>query len=139
VLLDGRSRYVICADEKTQLHALGRRHDTVPPGPGRPALVEFDYLRGGTLAYLAAWDVHHAKLFYRVEQTTGIVPVRPPRRAGHDRRALRLDRGRDLVFVEVADLREHRRQRAGLLADLDHVPDHRGEDGRVHQRSTFVV
>ena len=55
--------YVICADEKTQLQALGRRHDTVPPGPGRPGLVEFDYLRGGTLAYLAAWDVHHAKLF----------------------------------------------------------------------------
>jgi hypothetical protein len=49
--------YVICADEKTQLQALGRRHDTVPPGPGRPGLVEFDYLRGGTLAYLAAWDV----------------------------------------------------------------------------------
>ena len=66
--------YVICADEKTQLQALGRRHDTVPPGPGRPGLVEFDYLRGGTLAYLAAWDVHHAKLFDRVEQTTGIIP-----------------------------------------------------------------
>jgi hypothetical protein len=66
--------YVICADEKTQLQALGRRHDTVPPGPGRPGLVEFDYLRGGTLAYLAAWDVHHARLFDRVEQTTGIVP-----------------------------------------------------------------
>lgn len=66
--------YVVCADEKTQLQALGRHHDTVPPGPGRPGLVEFDYLRGGTLAYLAAWDVHHAKLFDRVEQTTGIVP-----------------------------------------------------------------
>jgi hypothetical protein len=25
-------------------------------------------------AYLAAWDVHHANLFDRVEQTTGIVP-----------------------------------------------------------------
>jgi hypothetical protein len=66
--------YVICADEKTQLQALGRRHDTVAPGPGRPGLVEFDYLRGGTLAYLAAWDVHHARLFDRVEQTTGIIP-----------------------------------------------------------------
>jgi DDE superfamily endonuclease len=66
--------YVICADEKTQLQALGRRHATVPPGSGRPGLVEFDYLRGGTLAYLAAWDVHHARLFDRVEQTTGIVP-----------------------------------------------------------------
>jgi len=66
--------YVICADEKTQLQALGRYHDTVPPGPGRPGLVEFDYLRGGTLAYLAAWDVHHANLFDRIDQTTGIVP-----------------------------------------------------------------
>ena len=44
------------------------------PAPGRPGLVEFDYLRGGTLTYLAAWDVHHANLFDRVEQTTGIVP-----------------------------------------------------------------
>jgi hypothetical protein len=68
------NEYVICADEKTQLQALGRHHDTVAPGPGRPGLVEFDYLRGGTLAYLAAWDVHHANLFDRVEQTTGIVP-----------------------------------------------------------------
>jgi DDE superfamily endonuclease len=66
--------YVICADEKSQLQALGRRHETVPAGPGRPALVEFDYLRGGTLAYLAAWDVHHARLFDRVEPKTGIEP-----------------------------------------------------------------
>ena len=66
--------YVISADEKTQLQALGRHHATVPPGPSRPGLVEFEYLRGRTLAYLAAWDVHHANLFDRVEQTTGIVP-----------------------------------------------------------------
>ncbi|MDQ3400018.1 MAG: IS630 family transposase [Chloroflexota bacterium] len=66
--------YVICADEKSQLQALGRRHETVPAGPGRPALVEFEYERGGTLAYLAAWDVHHANLFDRVEPKTGIDP-----------------------------------------------------------------
>jgi hypothetical protein len=66
--------YVICADEKSQLQALGRRHATIPAGPGRPALVEFEYQRGGTLAYLAAWDVHHAKLFDRVEPKTGIDP-----------------------------------------------------------------
>jgi hypothetical protein len=66
--------YVICADEKSQLQALGRRHATVPAGPGRPGLVEFEYRRGGTLAYLAAWDVHHANLFDRVEEKTGIVP-----------------------------------------------------------------
>jgi hypothetical protein len=66
--------YVICADEKSQLQALGRRHQTVPVGPGRPALVEFEYRRGGTLAYLAAWDVHHANLFDRVDAKTGIEP-----------------------------------------------------------------
>ena len=66
--------YVICADEKSQLQALGRRHPTLPPAPGRPARVEFDYRRNGTLAYLAGWDVHHANLFDRVEAKTGIEP-----------------------------------------------------------------
>jgi DDE superfamily endonuclease len=66
--------FVISADEKSQVQALGRRHPTVPAGPGRPALCEFEYRRGGTLAYLAAWDVHHARLFDRVEAKTGIEP-----------------------------------------------------------------
>ncbi len=66
--------FVICADEKSQLQALARRHETVPAGPGRSALVEFEYRRGGTLAYLAAWDVHHARLFGRCEAKTGIKP-----------------------------------------------------------------
>lgn len=66
--------YVICADEKTQLQALGRRHVSLPPAPGRAARHEFEYRRNGTLAYLAGWDVHHAKLFDRVEPTTGIEP-----------------------------------------------------------------
>jgi len=65
---------VICADEKSQLQALARRHATVPCAPGRPTSVEFEYRRGGTLAYLAAWDVHHANLFGRVEEKTGIEP-----------------------------------------------------------------
>jgi DDE superfamily endonuclease len=66
--------YVICADEKSQLQALGRRHGTLPPAPGRPGRFEFDYRRNGTVAYLAGWDVHHANLFDRVEATTGIEP-----------------------------------------------------------------
>lgn len=65
---------VISADEKSQLQALGRRRPSTAPGPGRPTRVEFDYRRGGTLAYLAAWDVHHANLFGRVEPKTGIEP-----------------------------------------------------------------
>jgi len=66
--------YVISADEKSQLQALGRRHETSAPGPGARAATRFEYERGGTLAYLAAWDVHHANLFDRVEQKTGIDP-----------------------------------------------------------------
>ena len=66
--------YVISADEKSQLQALGRRHESLPAGPGRAARFEFEYERNGTVAYLAAWDVHHANLFDRIEPTTGIEP-----------------------------------------------------------------
>jgi len=66
--------YVISADEKSQLQALHRRHDDLPPGPQRTRRVEFEYSRGGTLAYLAALDVHHATVMGRCAPTTGIVP-----------------------------------------------------------------
>jgi hypothetical protein len=66
--------YVVCADEKTQLQALGRRHASLPPASGRPGRFAFDYRRNGTLAYLAGWDVHHANVFDRVEEKTGIEP-----------------------------------------------------------------
>jgi hypothetical protein len=36
--------------------------------------VEHEYDRGGALAYLAAYDVHRARLFGRCEPTTGIEP-----------------------------------------------------------------
>ena len=36
--------------------------------------VEHEYDRGGALAYLAAYDVHRARLFGRTEPTTGIEP-----------------------------------------------------------------
>lgn len=68
--------YVISADEKSQLQALLGRHDLVAPGSGRPGLCEFEYQRQGTLAYLAALDVHDPKrgLFGRCEPSTGIEP-----------------------------------------------------------------
>jgi hypothetical protein len=65
---------VISADEKSQLQALARRHASLPPAPGRAMRNEFEYRRGGTLAYLAAWDVHHARLCGRTEPKTGIEP-----------------------------------------------------------------
>ena len=68
------NEYVISADEKSQLQALRRRHPDQPPGPGRTRRVEFEYTRGGTLAYFAAYDVHHARVMGRIAPKTGIVP-----------------------------------------------------------------
>jgi len=65
---------VLSADEKTSIQARLRRHPTQPAAPGRPMAVEHEYVRGGAWAYLAAWDVHRAKLFGRCEPTTGLVP-----------------------------------------------------------------
>jgi len=66
--------YVISTDEKSQLQILSRCHPGLPPAPGRPGKVEFEYERHGTVAYLAAYDVHRAHLMGRVEPTTGITP-----------------------------------------------------------------
>jgi hypothetical protein len=68
------AEFVICADEKTSIQARLRRHPTAPPRPGQPARVEHEYTRGGAWAYLAALDVHRAKLFGRCEKKTGSVP-----------------------------------------------------------------
>jgi transposase len=65
---------VISADEKSQLQALRRRHPELPPAPGRTRRVEFEYTRGGTLAYFGAYDVHRAQLIGMSAPTTGIAP-----------------------------------------------------------------
>jgi transposase len=66
--------YVISTDEKSQLQILSRCHPGLPPAPGRAGRVEFEYERHGTVAYMAAYDVHRAHLMGRVEPTTGIAP-----------------------------------------------------------------
>ena len=66
--------YVISADEKSQLQALARRHPDRPVGAGRARRVEFECRRGGTLAYMGAYDVHYARLMGTVAAKTGIVP-----------------------------------------------------------------
>ena len=66
--------FVISADEKTSIQARCRCHPTLPPGVARMMKVEHEYQRGGALAYLAAWDVHQARLLGRCEPSTGIQP-----------------------------------------------------------------
>jgi transposase len=70
----GADEYVISADEKTSIQARCRCHASLPPGVARAMRIEHEYERGGALAYLAAWDVHQARLFGRCEQATGIAP-----------------------------------------------------------------
>lgn len=70
----GPDDYVISADEKSQLQALRRRHPGRPAGPGHTRQVEFEYARGGTLAYFAAYDVHHARVLGTIAAKTGIAP-----------------------------------------------------------------
>jgi len=66
--------FVLSLDEKTSIQARRRCHPSTPPGPGQAMRVEHEYERGGAWAYLAALDVHRAKLFGRCEPTTGIDP-----------------------------------------------------------------
>jgi DDE superfamily endonuclease len=70
----GDGDYVISADEKTSIQARCRCHPTLPPAAVRAMRVEHEYDRGGALAYLVAWDVHHARIISRCEDTTGIAP-----------------------------------------------------------------
>ena len=66
--------FVLSTDEKTSIQARRRLHQTLPPLPGSPMKVEHEYERKGAWAYLAAWDVHRAKLFGRCEGHSGIAP-----------------------------------------------------------------
>jgi len=50
----GSDEYVISADEKTSIQARVRIHPTEPTQAGQSMRVEFEYQRGGALAYLAA-------------------------------------------------------------------------------------
>jgi hypothetical protein len=68
--------FVISADEKTSIQARVRLHPSLPTRPGQSMRVEHEYARGGAWAYLAALDVHRAKVFGRCESSTGIAPFK---------------------------------------------------------------
>lgn len=67
--------FVISADEKTSVQARRRKQPTLAPASNRTTRVEHEYFREGAWTYLAAWDVHRAKVFGRCEPKTGIAPV----------------------------------------------------------------
>jgi Homeodomain-like domain/DDE superfamily endonuclease len=70
----GADEYVLSSDEKTSIQARCRCHPTLAPGAARTMRVNHEYDRGGALAYLAAYDVHRARVFSHCSAKTGIVP-----------------------------------------------------------------
>jgi hypothetical protein len=122
------NEFVLSADEKTSIQARIRKHRTLPPSESRPAYVEHEYQRGGALNYLAAWDVHRARIIGRCEPKTGI--------ASFDRLVEQVMsqqpyRSADRVFWVVDNCSSHRGQKASdrLRANwpntvLIHLPVH---------------
>jgi len=113
----GRREYVLSADEKTSIQARLRIHPSLSPAPGRPMYVEHEYERGGAWAYLAAWDVHRAKVFGRCEATTGIAPF-------------------DRLVAQVMTHEPYRSARRVFWV-VDNGSSHRGERARARLRATW--
>lgn len=99
--------FVISADEKTSIQARMRSHTTTPTSPGQIMRVEHEYKRGGALAYIAALDVHRARIFGRCEPKSGIEPF-------------------DRLVEQVMSQRPYRRAKR-VFWIMDNGSAHRGE------------
>ena len=63
-----RGAHVVCVDEKTCIQALERKHSGRPAAPGRMGRFEFEYIRHGTRALIAGFDVRTGKVFGRLRR-----------------------------------------------------------------------
>jgi hypothetical protein len=113
----GPREYVVSADEKTSIQARRRIHPSLAPAVGRPMYVEHEYERAGAWAYLAAWDVHRAKVFGRCEATTGIAPF-------------------ERLVTQVMTQEPYRSARRVFWV-VDNGFSHRGERARARLRATW--
>jgi hypothetical protein len=66
--------FVLSADEKTSIQARRPEHSGTPTQPYQPMRLQADYERLGAWVYLAAWDVHQARIFGRCETANGSAP-----------------------------------------------------------------
>ena len=114
----GADDYIVSADEKTSIQARLRLHPTVPPQPHQAMRVEFEYERGGALAYMAAWDVRRAKVFGRCETTTGIQPF-------------------DRLVQQVMEQEPYRKARR-VFWIVDNGSSHRGEAARRRLQHVYA-
>jgi transposase len=109
------SEFVISADEKTSVQARRRKQPTLPPAADRPMRVEHEYFREGAWTYLAAWDVHRAKLFGHCEKKSGIAPT-------------------DRLMAEVMSQEPYKSARR-VFWIMDNCSAHRGEKAVQRVRS----
>ncbi len=70
-----KGTHTVCTDEKTGIQALERKHPTRPMISGRVELREFEYIRHGTLALIANFEVARGQI---------IVPSIGPTRTEED-------------------------------------------------------
>jgi len=108
---------VLSADEKTGIQARVRCHPTQPPQPGDPMRVEHEYDRAGAWVYLAALDVHRAKLFGRCKAKRGIAPF-------------------DRLVAQVMAEPPYKDARR-VFWIVDNGSDHRGERAVARLRETY--
>lgn len=113
----GPDEFVVSADEKPSIQARRRKHASLGPAPGRPMRVEHEYFRTGALTYLAAWDVHRAKLFGRCEPKTTIGAV-------------------DRLVAEVMSTEPYRSARRVFWV-ADNCSSHRGEKAVARFRAQW--
>ena len=122
-------------DEKTGMQALERLHETKPVRPGLVERVEFEYIRHGTLALIANFDVVTG---------TVIAPSLGPTRteldfATHVEQTIDTDPAASWIFIadqldthKSASLVELVARRCGLDVDLGT----KGEDGILKSKKT---
>jgi transposase len=66
---------VLCVDEKTGMQALGRKHPTRRPAPRRAGRFEYEYIRNGTRALIAAFNPHTGEVFGQVRMKRKAVDI----------------------------------------------------------------
>lgn len=117
--------HVISTDEKTGIQALERRHPTRPMTSGKPEAREFEYLRHGTQALIANFEVATGRI---LQPTVGDTRTEADF-VGHLRATVNTDPEAEWVFI-VDQLNTHKS--AGpvrLIAELCQVEGDLGVKG----------
>lgn len=67
--------HVLCVDEKTGMQALGRKHPSRTPAPGRDARMDYEYVRNGTRKLIACWDTQTGEIYGEVRASRKAVDL----------------------------------------------------------------